>query len=444
MGQGATGVGDVGLDGKGRVLEEEVAGAGGLGEVGDAVGSADDHGLVAVGLVGEADARLEVGGAVVLVVEGGGVAIYAGDLDVAGEEAVVGLLIVSVGAGVDDFVAEAEIEGEVGEGVPVVCSESGVEVVTQTVVGAVADGDVGGQAEEKVGFGEAGGGGGTAARLGDNDGGIAGEGSVEGDLPGEAGVTDVEDVGDVAIALEAEVDGVLAVDEGDGVFDLSDGVVELLDEVVVAEVGGVEGSGEEHLGEEGLAGCCTGDAEDGGEILAGGVGVAEGDGEVAGTETEVVKQRRAEGMGVIDDTVVERIGVQGVALQGEAVIGGAADSLLGVAAVDVIFLRGYPVDLEVALIGVGRTAGEIDLIVGQVAVDGLWVQGGVEDAGGSGADVAGDLVVEEGEAASRSRSRMGIVELLGEVIADALSIEAGGAESGEVTFPLGCGQYCEL
>jgi len=84
--------------------------------------------------------------------------------------------------------------------------------------------------------------------------------------------------------------------------------------------------------------------------------------------------------------------------------------------------------------------GEIDLIVGCERVDGLGVERRVEDLRCSGADVAGDLVVQEGQAASGGTCGVGIVELLREVVADALSVEASSAERGEVALPLGRGE----
>ena len=97
----------------GGFWNEKIAGAGAFGEVRDAVGAANDRGLDHFRLPGKTDARLEVGGAVVLVVECTGVAVHPCDLDRPGVEAVVGRLIVSFRAWGDDLVAKAQIERKV-------------------------------------------------------------------------------------------------------------------------------------------------------------------------------------------------------------------------------------------------------------------------------------------------------------------------------------------
>ena len=76
-----------------------------------------------------------------------------------------------------------------------------------------------------------------------------------------------------------------------------------------------------------------------------------------------MSRKRAEGVGVVDHSVIQRKLVVGIAGKQLAVGGGVADVLLRVAAVDVVLLAGDPVDLEVALVAVGVGVGHIDLVL---------------------------------------------------------------------------------
>jgi hypothetical protein len=123
------------------------------------------------------------------------------------------------GAWRHDLVTKAEVERYVRCDVPVILSKCGDEAVAQATAAARSETDILRQSKQEVCFCHADG---SAA----GDGWVAGEGAVEEELAGETGVADVKDVGAVVVVLEADVDVVLAVDDGYGVLSLNNGVVE--------------------------------------------------------------------------------------------------------------------------------------------------------------------------------------------------------------------------
>ena len=111
---------------------------------------------------GEADARLEVGDAVVLVVKRPAVAVLSGDFDGAADQPEVGLAVFHFDPRRVQFPAQTEIEGQVGGNVPIVLEERGEDVRALSPGSAIdAAADLRGQAEQEVRFRH------TAAAAGD-------------------------------------------------------------------------------------------------------------------------------------------------------------------------------------------------------------------------------------------------------------------------------------
>ena len=279
---------------EGYLLAELVVDAAAILEIEDAVAAAQDGLSGSVEVVGEADARREVGE--VVVDDAAGDAADAGELDGAVERIQSGLAVVLFGGEGEEIVAEAKIESEAVVELPVVLDEAADLVVAGSKEAALgAEAVVIDEAGEQLGWlvpGE--------VAVSDLEEALSGDGTEKGDVATDAAATELEGV--VAVDVADRVVDLVGV-FGDGVEAVVAGVLKL---VVVATY---ERSAAERGGSVGV---------DDAEVLGDGEVCEDGrvgEGVPVVTDTELIENVSGEGVGL---TYVVAAGVDVVGARGEA------------------------------------------------------------------------------------------------------------------------------
>src|SRR3984957_10951234 len=223
-----------------RVRGEQGGDAVALVEAGDAVGGANDGVLDEAGLPSDADARLEVGNAVVLLVQGRAqnLIVDLGSDQVAAKQFVVDGVVVLRSPGSIEFPTQAIVNGQVRTNAPSVLTVDAPKVVADVAVACTGpDAEVIGQAEKKIGEPRA-----VGERYGSGGGGcgrrIAGVLAVEVEETGQAFNAGKQEIVAVIVELNANVKFVIAVGLYDRVADLENGVGESVELAQIVGDGG--------------------------------------------------------------------------------------------------------------------------------------------------------------------------------------------------------------
>jgi len=388
-GRGGSGShGGVVVDEEGRVEGHLVFAAEALEEsVEDAVSAADDSLLV--GSVAKAEARSEVlciglDERTVLDRAAGGKVKSAAASVAGGVE--VGDVVLSFEGGRGEVVAEAEVEGEVGEELEVVLEEGGVHLHALVYVIDIGEHGAADVAEKSVGIGEAGA---VDALL--IAAALAGEDVAEVDVAPRVRLV-LEDVTHGSPEIDADLDEVAAAYEGERVD-----VLELLRRLRLGQEVGRADEGVVLEGDVGEAAVNGWILRDSGNVVA---GVADAKGNLLGVggaaneaEAEIVGEGWAEDVCPAEDGAV---GFEflvapggGVRSVGDAVEGAGHDAVAvgeGVASEDGVVLRGSPVDAAVVVVvEVGERCGA-GVVVLLPRLVGQWEE--IEDLRRVGIDAA--------------------------------------------------------
>src|ERR1700722_6493420 len=404
---------------EGRVRGVEVVVAVVLVEAGDAVGGANDGVLDEAGLPGDADTRLEIGDAVVLLVQGRAQTLIVdlGSDQVAAKQFVVDGVVVLRGAGSIEFPTQAVVNGQVRTNAPSVLTVDAPKVVADVAVaGAGSDAQVIGQAEKKIGEARA-----VGERHGSGGGGrgrrIAGVLAVEVKKPGQPFATREEEVVAVIVELNANVKFVIAVGLYDRVADLENGVGESVELAQIVGDGGDIAKQAANGRKKSTRRARNPNFHR--QIRASCIGKTLADREITEPGTEIVDEAGTDGSGPTDDAVFQRIAEISDAVIGQEIgfSGGIAHRLLGITAEDAVFVVGGPVNLDVALVGIIQNALLIEKRVegGVVGVRGAqWIERRIHDIRGGraqGEAGGGQVIKRDGNASRGCHAGLGRVQL---------------------------------